>query len=42
VFPAEVVELELGPFECEGARRTGSSVYFRDPVGSLLELIVYG
>ena len=35
------VELELGPLEREGARGFGTSVYFRDPDGNLLELIVY-
>jgi catechol 2,3-dioxygenase-like lactoylglutathione lyase family enzyme len=28
--------------EREGARGTGTSVYFRDPDGNPLELIVYG
>jgi catechol 2,3-dioxygenase-like lactoylglutathione lyase family enzyme len=35
------VDIELGPVERQGARGTGSSVYFRDPDGSLLELISY-
>jgi catechol 2,3-dioxygenase-like lactoylglutathione lyase family enzyme len=35
------VEVELGPVERSGARGTGTSAYFRDPDGSLLELIVY-
>jgi len=35
------VEVELGPLEREGARDAGTSVYFRDPDGNLLELIVY-
>jgi catechol 2,3-dioxygenase-like lactoylglutathione lyase family enzyme len=35
------VEIEEGPVDREGARGTGTSVYFRDPDGSLLELIVY-
>jgi catechol 2,3-dioxygenase-like lactoylglutathione lyase family enzyme len=35
------VELELGPVERLGARGRGTSVYFRDPDGSLLELISY-
>jgi catechol 2,3-dioxygenase-like lactoylglutathione lyase family enzyme len=47
--PGEAVEhlrshgigVELGPVERTGARGTGTSVYFRDPDGSLLELIVY-
>jgi catechol 2,3-dioxygenase-like lactoylglutathione lyase family enzyme len=38
----ELVEVELGPVERIGARGTGTSVYFRDPDGSLLELISYG
>ena len=32
---------EAGPVEREGARGRGLSVYFRDPDGSLLELISY-
>jgi catechol 2,3-dioxygenase-like lactoylglutathione lyase family enzyme len=35
------VEVELGPVARTGARGPGTSVYFRDPDGSLLELIVY-
>jgi catechol 2,3-dioxygenase-like lactoylglutathione lyase family enzyme len=35
------VELHAGPLEREGARGRGQSVYFRDPDGSLLELISY-
>jgi catechol 2,3-dioxygenase-like lactoylglutathione lyase family enzyme len=35
------VEVELGPVERQGAGGTGQSVYFRDPDGSLLELISY-
>jgi catechol 2,3-dioxygenase-like lactoylglutathione lyase family enzyme len=35
------VEVELGPVERPGARGLGTSVYFRDPDGSLLELISY-
>ncbi len=35
------VEVELGPVERFGARGTGTSVYFRDPDGSLLEFISY-
>jgi catechol 2,3-dioxygenase-like lactoylglutathione lyase family enzyme len=35
------VELEAGPLERRGGRGTGTSVYFRDPDGSLLELISY-
>lgn len=33
---------ELGPVERFGAGGTGTSVYFRDPDGSLLEFISYG
>jgi catechol 2,3-dioxygenase-like lactoylglutathione lyase family enzyme len=35
------VDVELGPVERPGARDDGVSVYFRDPDGSLLELISY-
>jgi catechol 2,3-dioxygenase-like lactoylglutathione lyase family enzyme len=35
------VEIEVGPEERSGARGKGTSVYFRDPDGSLLELISY-
>lgn len=35
------VEIERGPLAREGARGTGTSVYFRDPDGSLIELITY-
>ena len=35
------VAVELGPVERKGARGTGTSLYFRDPDGSLLEFIVY-
>jgi catechol 2,3-dioxygenase-like lactoylglutathione lyase family enzyme len=35
------VEVELGPVERQGAGGRGRSVYFRDPDGSLLELISY-
>ena len=38
---AHGVELELGPSPRPGARGVGTSVYFRDPDGSLLELISY-
>jgi catechol 2,3-dioxygenase-like lactoylglutathione lyase family enzyme len=36
------VAVELGPVARTGARGAGTSVYFRDPDGSLLELISYG
>jgi len=35
------VEVELGPVERFGAQGAGTSVYFRDPDGSLLEFISY-
>ena len=35
------VEVEEGPVPRRGARGEGTSVYFRDPDGSLLELISY-
>jgi catechol 2,3-dioxygenase-like lactoylglutathione lyase family enzyme len=35
------VEIELGPVPRTGAAGPGTSVYFRDPDGSLLELIAY-
>ena len=35
------VEVETGPVERLGARGDGTSVYFRDPDGSLLEFISY-
>jgi catechol 2,3-dioxygenase-like lactoylglutathione lyase family enzyme len=38
---ANDVEVILGPVPQEGARGVGRSVYFRDPDGSLLELICY-
>ena len=34
-------EVEMGPVERRGARGVGTSVYFRDPDGSLLEFISY-
>jgi catechol 2,3-dioxygenase-like lactoylglutathione lyase family enzyme len=36
------VDVELGPVPRFGARGAGTSVYFRDPDRSLLELIAYG
>ena len=35
------VEVEMGPVERSGARGSGTSVYFRDPDGSLLEFISF-
>jgi catechol 2,3-dioxygenase-like lactoylglutathione lyase family enzyme len=35
------VEIELGPLPRFGAKGTGTSVYFRDPDGSLMEFISY-
>lgn len=39
---AHGVEIELGPVARMGGGGRGTSVYFRDPDGSLLELISYG
>jgi catechol 2,3-dioxygenase-like lactoylglutathione lyase family enzyme len=36
------VAIELGPVQRHGARGEGTSVYFRDPDGTLLEFISYG
>ena len=36
------VAIELGPVQRNGARDAGTSLYFRDPDGSLLEFISYG
>lgn len=38
---SKAVAVELGPVERIGARGTGTSLYFRDPDGSLLEFITY-
>jgi len=38
---AHGVPIELGPVSRFGARGSGNSVYFRDPDGSLLEVISY-
>ncbi|MGA7324909.1 MAG: VOC family protein [Rhodomicrobium sp.] len=38
---AHGVAIELGPVERAGARGMGTSLYFRDPDGSLLEFICY-
>jgi catechol 2,3-dioxygenase-like lactoylglutathione lyase family enzyme len=38
---ARGVEIELGPVQRRGASGLGTSLYFRDPDGSLLELISY-
>jgi catechol 2,3-dioxygenase-like lactoylglutathione lyase family enzyme len=38
---AHGVEVEEGPVPRTGARGDGTSVYFRDPDGSLLELLSY-
>lgn len=35
------VDIEIGPVERFGARGRGTSVYFRDPDGSLMEFISY-
>jgi catechol 2,3-dioxygenase-like lactoylglutathione lyase family enzyme len=39
---AQGVEVESGPMDTFGAGGRGTSVYFRDPDGSLLEFISYG
>ncbi len=36
------VAIELGPVPRRGARGAGTSVYFRDPDGTLLEFMSYG
>jgi catechol 2,3-dioxygenase-like lactoylglutathione lyase family enzyme len=38
---AHGVAIELGPVARHGARDAGTSIYFRDPDGSLLEFISY-
>ena len=38
---AHGVKVELGPVERRGARGLGTSVYFRDPDGSLMEFMSY-
>lgn len=38
---AQGVAVELGPVSRNGARGAGTSLYFRDPDGSLLEFILY-
>ncbi len=38
---AHGVAIELGPVERHAARGKGTSLYFRDPDGSLLEFISY-
>lgn len=35
------VAVEMGPVRRHGARGAGTSVYFRDPDGSLMEFITY-
>lgn len=35
------IEIEIGPLDRRGAKDAGSSVYFRDPDGSLMEFISY-
>ena len=36
------IAVEAGPMQRFGAKGEGTSVYFRDPDGSLMEFIVYG
>ena len=36
------IAVETGPVTRPGARGSGTSIYFRDPDGSLLEFISYG
>jgi catechol 2,3-dioxygenase-like lactoylglutathione lyase family enzyme len=36
------IAVEAGPMQRFGAKGTGTSVYFRDPDGSLMEFITYG
>ena len=36
------IEVERGPMQRFGAKGQGTSVYFRDPDGSLMEFISYG
>ncbi len=36
------VPVELGPVTRHGAAGEGTSLYFRDPDGSLLEFLIYG
>jgi catechol 2,3-dioxygenase-like lactoylglutathione lyase family enzyme len=38
---AHGIDIELGPVERHGALGHGTSVYFRDPDGSLMEFISY-
>ena len=39
---AHGVPVELGPVPRDGARGAGTSLYFRDPDGTLVEFIIYG
>jgi catechol 2,3-dioxygenase-like lactoylglutathione lyase family enzyme len=38
---AHGIDIELGPVERHGALGSGTSVYFRDPDGSLMEFMSY-
>ena len=42
ILETQGVEVESGPMDTFGAGGRGTSVYFRDPDGSLLEFISYG
>ena len=39
---AQGIEVESGPMDTFGAGGRGTSIYFRDPDGTLLEFISYG
>jgi len=41
LFETAGVSIVAGPFELQGARGKGTSVYIRDPEANLLEFIIY-